>query len=111
MITKSMLDKKGIKYKRPTMPRSFRWLPATYRVETREFDNNGELMNVSYPTYLALWEQKLNQNSTVIEQRDDNNRIVKVSHYKRYLTIKTKRDRWFYTLVELEQDMVEDFTA
>jgi len=78
-------------------------------VDTREFDDNGELMRVGYRTYLALWEQRLNANQTVIEVRDNSGRIASVKHVRRYFVIRAfKYDRWFYTLVEIPGGVFED---
>ena len=114
MLTREALEKRGLKYERTWL----RWLPANYKLQTCEFDVDGEgqFITVDYLTYLLLWEMRLNRHPARITLTGPDGKIISVSNVKRHAVIKTKfLHIWYYTLVEIvggynEAELAEDVT-
>jgi len=93
MLSKKELTEQGIKFKRL----NWRWLPPSYKLETAEFSDDGELWPVDYGTYLSLWANRLN-----VTRRYDAFHKTASRTDERFAVIRHKfLGFWFITLVEI----------
>ena len=64
----------------------FRWLPATYKVETMEFSDSQTIVLMDYYNYLLRWVYKLKNNGKeafVVERTEKDNYHKKITLFIR----------------------------